>query len=345
MGRPLNKKYFGNRNIGTGGNEAGSGGGQNFADDKIGGEGIASINWSTLGSFQGNSNVQVLTALTALPAPTLPGGVQATYTALFEVESVGTGSGKTNLAVGDTFGHASLTGMIAKVTDTSGANAVFSVTTTGASRGNALALADIPKDTVGITLTKIAGSGTASTFLVDIAFRVKESTVTITEKGSGYGGGETFTFTKPGTTSGTVPAGTIVLTTDSGVTNGMNAADNQENAIVAYGWVDGGREVVDVIRQTNGKSYKIEGANGIVRSAKLVTDGDANADGEMDITATDFGGGTYRVAKLSGRKATLVRKGGGSWEFASGASVPCTFTAAPAATALQTGYNVKIDNA
>lgn len=334
MGRPLNKKYFGNRNVGTTGT----------GDDKIGGEGIATINFpSDAGSFAGNAAVAPI-SIPAIPAPTLPNGVQATYTVLFEVNGVSTGAGKTNLAVGDTFGHASLPGMIAKVTDTSGSNAVFSVTTTGASRGNALTLAQIPQDTTGFTLTKIAGSGTAATFLTDVTFKVKS--ITITEKGSGYVGTETLpAFTKPGTTSGNVPAGVLAFTTDSGVTSGMNAADNQENAIVAYGWVDGGREVVDIIRQTNGKSYKIEGADGIVRSAKLVTDGDANADGEMDITATDFGGGTYRVAKLSGRKATLVRKGGGSWEFATGASVPWTFAAAPAATALQSGYNVKIDNA
>ena len=131
MARPLNKKFFGNRNIGST---------SVTTDDSIGGQGIASINWSTLGAFQGNSNVQVLTALTALPLPTIPTGVRATYTAQFEVESVFTGSGKTNLAVGDTFGVASIPGMIAKVTDTSGANAVFSVTTTGAARGDALAL-------------------------------------------------------------------------------------------------------------------------------------------------------------------------------------------------------------
>jgi hypothetical protein len=326
MARSLNKKYFGNRNIGTTGT----------GDDKIGGEGIASINWSTLGSFQGNSNVTVLT-VPALPAPTLPGGVQATYTAQFEVESVGTGSGKTNLAVGDTFGVASIPGMIAKVTNTSGSNAVWSVTTAGASRGDALALADIPKDTIGITLTKIAGSGTASTFLVDIAFQVKESTVTITEKGSGYVGTETFTFTKPGTTSGTVPAGTIVLTTDSG---DVGSSTNQENAITPYAYVTGGsRKIADIISQKGARRFKVKTADG-TEVCTLVTDGAANAAGEMDLTALDSAGGAYWVKKIGGKRCTVVRKAaGGGTQFATDSTVPWTF-----GSAVQ-DVSVQLDNA
>ena len=308
MGRPLNKKYFGNRNIGTGGNQVGGplSNSQNYADDRIGGQGIASINWSTLGSFSGNSNVAVLT-FPALPAPTLPGGVQATWTAQYEVESVFTGSGKLNLAVGDTFGVASIPGMIAIVTDLSGANAVFSVTAAGGARGDALALASIPQDTVGITLTKIAGTGTANTFLVDILFRVKASTVTITEKGSGYTGAETFTFTKPGTTSGTVPAGTIVLTADTGA---VRSATNQENAIIIYANTSGSGstgKAGDIIRQVSTRRYKVRTADGI-KIVELGTD-DTPADGKAYIVATATGG-TYYVTKLTGRKATLVTKTG-----------------------------------
>jgi len=298
MGRPLNKKYFGNRNVGSL---------STHADDGIGGESIASINWSTLGSFQGNSNVQVLTALTALPAPTIPGGVQATYTAQFEVESVGTGSGKTNLALGDTFGVGSIPGMIAKVVNISGANAVFSVTDTGSSRGNALALADIPQDTVGIVLTKIAGTGTADTFLVDIAFQVKQSTVTITEKGSGYTGTETFTFAKPDTTSGTVPAGTIVLTADTGA---VGSATNQENAIVIHANTSSGgttAKVGDIIKQTATRNYKVKTADGTKVCKLGTTTSPAPKGAYIVATAT---GGTYYVTKLTAHKATLATKTG-----------------------------------
>lgn len=331
MGRPLNKKYFGNRNVGS------TGTGDNYG---IGGEGIASITWSELGAFQGNSNVAVLT-VPALPVPTLPSGVQATWTMQFEVESVFTGSGKTDLAVGDTFGVASIPGMIAKVTDVSGTNAVFSVTTSGASRGAALALADIPQDTVGITLTQIAGDGTAGTFLVDILFRVKASTVTITEKGSGYTGTETFTFTAPGTTSGTLPAGTIVLTTDSGA---VGSATNQENAISITAYVptaNGGSSAVagDITKQVSGRRYKVKTAQG-TGIVKLVAA--APAAGQANIIATDANGNTYYVTKLTAHRATLTRlvdDGGDSdWLFATGAWTNWSFDAA-------SGNRVQIANA
>ena len=64
MARSLNKKYFGNRNAGTTGT----------GDDKIGGEGVASI---TLGGVN-NSSGYALNDPLVISAPTLPGGVQAT---------------------------------------------------------------------------------------------------------------------------------------------------------------------------------------------------------------------------------------------------------------------------
>jgi len=64
MASKLNKKYFGNRNTGTTGT----------GDDKIGGEGVASI---TLGGVN-NSNGYALYDPIDISAPTLPGGVQAT---------------------------------------------------------------------------------------------------------------------------------------------------------------------------------------------------------------------------------------------------------------------------
>lgn len=334
MGRPLNKKYFGNRNRGRNGQQINGGlsNNQNYGDDKIGGEGIASISWSTVGSFMGNAAVAPIT-VPSLPAPGIPGGVQATWTLAFEVESVTTGAGKANLAVGDTFGWASVSNLVAKVTSVSGTNAEFSVTTSGASRGDALAVGSLPQDSQTVSLTKIAGSGTAGTFIVDVFFRVKESSVTITEAGSGYTGSETFTFTKPGTTTGTVPAGTIVLTTDSG---DIGSSTNQENAILMTARLSGGSAAtVDIIRQVSTRQYKVTDGTrtGIVKLKSSV----ANTAGEGSIRATDSAGGTYFVTKLTSRKATVTR--GTGTQFATGQSVPWTFGTATI------NYSVKIDNA
>lgn len=336
MGRPLNKKYFGNRNIGST---------VTTTDDDIGGEGIASIDWSTLGSFTGNSNVAVV-AVPALPAPSIPTGVQATWTVQFEVNAVTTGAGKTNLAVGDQFGVGSIPGLIANVTDTSGSNAVFSVTASGASRGNALAVASIPQDTQGITLSKIVGPGTAATFLTDISFRIKESSVTITEKGSGYLGTETFTFTKPGTTTGTVPAGTIVLTADTGgqyagdnvpTVRGRNVSTYQENSILIYAKTTSGgtSQIGDIVSQKGRSTFKVITADG---TADCLLKGSAvSAAGECTITATDSGDFTYYVTKISSHRCTVTQ--GTGTQFETGQSVPWTFGSAV------NGVSVKIPNA
>lgn len=67
MGRPLNKKYFGNRNVGSA---------STIADDKIGGEGVASV---TVGGTNNSTGYTTGDAVT-FSAPQLPGGVTATGT-------------------------------------------------------------------------------------------------------------------------------------------------------------------------------------------------------------------------------------------------------------------------
>ena len=68
MGRPLNKKYFGNRNVGTGGYQLGQ------ADDFIGGEGVGSLATSNIGAYK--ERIPAVTFKT----PSIPGGVRATGT-------------------------------------------------------------------------------------------------------------------------------------------------------------------------------------------------------------------------------------------------------------------------
>jgi hypothetical protein len=64
MGRPLNKKYFGNRNIGTTG----------ASDNNIGGQGVAAVTINTAGTY--TSALPTATFAT----PTIPTGVRATGT-------------------------------------------------------------------------------------------------------------------------------------------------------------------------------------------------------------------------------------------------------------------------
>ena len=77
MGRPLNKKYFGNRNIGSA---------STTADNGIGGEGVASI--AVSGTFAGRTTATPYAV--TIGAPDLPNGVQATATITFATGSTGT---------------------------------------------------------------------------------------------------------------------------------------------------------------------------------------------------------------------------------------------------------------
>ena len=328
MGRPLHKKYFGNRNIGTGGYQNGSG------DDFIGGEGIASINWSNYGSWlsQAGGAAAPLAGL-ALPAPTIPGGVQATWTNYFGASTVTTGAGSVGLVVGETYEYAPIPGLVVTVATSSnnGTNATFTVNAAGSTTA-------LLTDLTGVNLTRKTGSG-AAIFLVDIKLKIVNTV--ITEKGSGYTGAETFTVTLANGASGTVPAGTIVLTTDTGGQyqgyGDLNVATYNENAILITAKTTSGgtASTGDIIKQSNARSYKVKTADGTA-VCKLVAKA-SPAVNEATINATDSAGGTYYVTKLTAHKALLTRNTG--TQFATGQSVKWNFTSAVASS------SVVIDNA
>jgi hypothetical protein len=84
MGRPLNKKYFGNRNIGVGGNQVdgNNSNNQNYADDRIGGEGVASYGTIVAGSGW------TATPTVTFSAPNISGGVNVAGTAHYKALSL-----------------------------------------------------------------------------------------------------------------------------------------------------------------------------------------------------------------------------------------------------------------
>ncbi len=326
MARPLNKKYFGNRNIGTTGT----------SDNAIGGEGIASINWSNYGSWLSTAGgASAPLAGLALPAPTLPGGVQATWTNYFGAAAVTTGAGSVGLVVGETYEYASIPGLLVTVATSgnNGTNATFTVTNAGSTT-------TLLTDLQTVNLTKSAGMTGAATFAVDIQLKIVNTV--INEKGSGYTGAETFTVTTANGATGTAPAGTIVLTTDSGSygnsgKDGSNMnAGNQENAIRMTAYLTGGsaREV-DIIKQVGAKRFRV--TDGTRTGVVTLQDSLANAAGEGSIGAVDSDGGTYFITKIAARRATVTR--GTGTQFATGQSVPWNMTAAAE------GVSVKISNA
>jgi hypothetical protein len=300
MGRPLHKKYFGNRNTGSTSTEA---------DNGIGGQGIASISFSNQGNFAGNGLVNPLVGL-ALPAPTIPGGVQATGTITYEVSTVTTGAGSVGLVVGDTYTFAGTGNAVFTVaTSTNNAtNATFTVTNRGTG------IASVPTDTITVSATRLSGTG-AATFTVDVFFRVKS--FAIVEQGSGYTGAETITVTLNTGATGTVPVCTDVLTVDTGGVPGSTT--NQENAITMTGRVVAGATVaLDVIKQTGARRYLVtDGTNtGVV---ELVGDA-VDAAGEANIIATDSASGTYYVTKITAHRALVVPGTGTQFPLVNGSA-------------------------
>jgi hypothetical protein len=83
MGRPLNKKYFGNRNVGVAGNQTGvNANSQNYADDRIGGEGFAGVTFgaSVADTSYGSGAYKLRIPTISIAPPTIPGGVSAVAT-------------------------------------------------------------------------------------------------------------------------------------------------------------------------------------------------------------------------------------------------------------------------
>ena len=324
MGRPLNKKYFGNRNAGT----AAAG------DDGLGGNQVASVNVTTAGTY---TTKPVITF--SAPDKSAIGGVTALTTAantfMKAVSAAATapgGAGAADYVVGDILTVTLTTGVSTfRVATIDGGGGVTSVTVIDGGTHTGALLTGAKATTV----TAADGTAQVNTAIgctLTLTYGLKS--VTLTNNGSGY--------TDP------ADAGVIVTGANTGVAavaasvmGTSTLVGNNENAINISAWiptVNGGSSSVagDIVKQVSGRRYKVETAQG-TGIVKLVAA--APAAGEATIVATDFASATYYVTKLTGHKATLTRFGGGAYEFADGAAVAWTFAAA---TTLK---NVTIANA
>lgn len=428
MGRPLNKKYFGNRNIGTMGNQTinHSNPSSTDGDDHIGGEGIAGIVVT-----QGGNYINRLPTFDAFPDPLIANGVrcQSVLHSVAESASVWNGTRGTGYWVGDVVTDRN--GSTWRVTELEVATATLdpahqgsgyggddtityangisinldgvngsgvpngaynfaargSWTTTGAGPANTGAGTNDGGGpghlggggarwnlTWGIKTLQFVSTidyayGTSYYFATDntvtgghgsgaklnVGFAVDH--ISISEKGSGYSDEQLSDLTfSTATNQGEVRAtGTLVLTTDSGA---VGSATNQENAIIAFAYVDG-LEEVDIVRQVSTDRYRINSnATGNKDTGyligKLKVDGIAsgsfsgNEGTEMNIWAFDANGGSYLVKKLTARKAVVypfvcarLSKSAGTL-FAAGSSIPWKFFEGQANASA--GY-VKIENA
>ena len=290
---------MGNRNVGST---------STTADDGIGGEGVASVSQpgGGVGSIVISNTYQNFPTLTAT-APTIPGGVTALLSPVFEIATVTFASGGQTDADYVAGLSTSITGLgggaVVRIVET--ANKVTSVDLTGGNRGE-FRRGDITG--VGVTTFQVLQAPNAGTDLqINVTFRVKR--IEVTEQGSGYVSVPSLTWGGHTFTGQTAPSLNVVtLTTDSGA---VGSSTNEENAILAYAYISGALRLVDLVKQISTKRYKVR-YNGTNYTARIrydaVADGTAGytaAEGvELNIIASD-GTGTYLVRKLYNRTCTL----------------------------------------
>ena len=308
MGRPLNKKYFANRNIGST---------SVTTDDGIGGQGIASV---TIAST--NNNYSTIPTAT-FAAPQLAGGVTAVAgTITMKVATVVINNAGAFYSVGDevVIGGGGVVGDTLAGTytqqtiitiDAVDAPETGVPTAISIKSGFAGIYSVLPSKVVGGSKTTnlSVDGGDGNNLRVDVTYGIYE--IAVAEQGSGYTSAPTVTTSPVGNATKTA-----VLTTDTGP---AGSTTNQENGIIANAFIpvaDGGTQALaaDIVKQVNDRAYRVKTSEG-VGICKLVTDGAANAAGEMTIKATDGSGKTYYVAKITSRKAVLVPYGAAGHEF------------------------------
>ena len=340
MGRPLHKKYFGNRNIGSS---------SVTTDDGIGGFRIGSI---TIGGANNSSGYTAGATQISIAAPSEPNGVTATGSlvvgpagALLTIAAGTSGTNVTTFSGSGTFaGVAGTTYTVTqKATNGSGSGATFTVTvasgTSYAANTTITATVKGTTYTSGNTVTidgTLLGGVTSTNDLVitlggSVAAAGTITGITITEQGSGYTAVPAVTLSTG--TQGTLTA-TAVAATDTGA---VGTATNQENAIIMTGYLTGGSATtVDIIRQVSTNRYKVTDGTrtGIVALKSSV----ATAAGEGSVRLVDTDGGTYFATKITSRKVVITRGTGVQDAFATGTAVKWNMTAATADSLL-------IDNA
>ena len=173
MGRPLSKKYMGNRNVGT----------NSPTDDGIGGKGVASVSTATQGSININDTYKHFPALTGT-APTIANGTTATYAVTWEIESITVGGTNTGYTASQTnapvtalvglYVQASVAPVLTINTNSSGNVSAINIT----SRGSFTSI-----DGTGITTWGIQGAG-GSNAQATVKFRVKS--IAVVNAGDGY---------------------------------------------------------------------------------------------------------------------------------------------------------------
>jgi hypothetical protein len=271
MGRPINKKYFGNNNLPDYANVSNKSG--------IGGEAVATITVSNSGTTYSQGATVTIGGGTIIT-----GGSAATISS-----SINSAGNITVTKTGSGLGYTAAP----SITVTPAA------TTTTSVSGNYTATTMTATSVTGIYLGMvIAGGSTGNNGRVQTITGPVAGVYTITSNvpNNGTFTNQTLTFTDAGT----------------GFTSSiaLAAPTTTQNAIAFTAFINApgaaARANGDIIKQESTRRYLVDTTDGIGQ-VKLVTT-DVLTAGTMKIIATDFGGATYFVKKLTARKAILVSR-------------------------------------
>jgi len=274
MGRPINKKFFGNKitpyqNHATGGKTG------------VGGEGVAAVAITNSGT-----NYSVGTT-GAFSAPNISGGVQAT--ASLEIAGTGANRGK---IMSVTIVNAG-TGYTSPPTFTlTTASAVTSTLNSGNGAVNTFTVTTTTGIAVGML---IAGAQTGSAGYV-AAINGNVITSTVANNGT-WTNATNLTFQDNG----------------SGFTKTVTTTSNRQNALSITSFLTTGSSAVangDILKQESSRRYLVRNSQGVgqVKLSAGVGAAHTLTAGNMHLIATDWGGATYYVMKLTAHKATVVNR-------------------------------------
>lgn len=284
MGRPIKKRFFGNTNVGSA---------NTTSDNGIGGEGVATVAITNSGTLYSAGSVPLFTS------PQIVGGVKPTAT--FSRNSAGSlaititdqGSGYTTAP---TLSVTTATAVSTAATGTISQSVIYVTTATGIYAGMKAvgtginAGATYVTSVVGNTVNLSAANAAAVTTANYISFQ---------DVGSGF------------------VAGTITTST------------NQQNAITFTSWVptasngtvnSGGSAITggDIVKQAGSKRYYVRTTQGY--GVCTLTTGTVTI-GKIEMTATDWYGNIYKIARLQQRKLTVWQKtqnGASPWVYENG---------------------------
>ena len=270
MGRPIKSKYFGNRNRG-GDNE------QTGGSSGVGGEGVASVTFSNSGTLYSQGTT------VSFGQPNIAGGIRAVATPIIDaaglLRSVTFTERGTGYTSAPTMTVSTATGVASATTGTTAQTVIY------------------PASTASIYVgMKVLGTG------------ISASATYVTSVGAGL---VNVTWPNASTVSGSVNF--VDVGSSQANTVALYASTTTQNALSITSYLTTGSSAVsggDIIKQESSRRYLVRNSQGrgqVKLSAGTGTNHTLEAGG-MHLVATDGGGATYYVMKLTAHKAVVVNR-------------------------------------